>query len=54
MGWRPRDVYECTAAEFEAAWQGWAKLHTVQDEGTQFATRDDLDNLLAWHASKYG
>lgn len=54
MGWQPPHVYACTMAEFEAAWGGWCAVHAAPDESTGFATRDDLDDLLAWYADKYG
>ena len=56
MGWRPCDVYACTPQELEAAWVGWASVHTdySPEASDGIATREDLDNLLDWYASKYG
>ena len=54
MGWRPRDVYECTCAEFEAAWNGWLKVHAATEETGEVASYDDLEDLSLWYAEKYG
>lgn len=42
MGWRPRDVYECSVSEFMAAFTGWRKANGAAEQGL---TEDDVIEL---------
>jgi len=47
MGWRPRDVYECSVLEFAAAFSGWQRFHAAQVDEPM--THADLDALISEH-----
>lgn len=44
MGWRPRDVLECTPREFMLAWDGWLEMHSAPTKNPP--TRMEMDEML--------
>lgn len=44
MGWRPKDVLECTAWEFHCAWLGWIDANSSAEP--EAMGREELEEIL--------